>query len=450
MNIAVIGAGATGLTAALELAKEGHTLTLFETHPLPGGMARTCLVGEEPLEIFYHHIFTSDSAVPELARELGLEEKLRWMPPKNALYAGGKLHAFTSPLDLLRFSELSFLDRIRMGLFVLRTQRRSSWKDLEHLTAREWVLKETGPRIFATCWEPLLQSKFGSSANEVSATWLWNKVKLRSSSRGKGQKQELLGYLEGSFGTLYTRALEELRRLGGLAFLDTEIAEITPRGKGVLLTTARGHSTLFDKVLYTGSPRKLAALCPHLSEEERKRYRSITSMANLCLMLELEAPLSEYYWISIADKGLPFVAAIEHTNLIPRERYGCNILYLSRYLSPEHPLFKAPDEEVQERFLQGVAQIFPSWDPKMLRNSRLFRCTDTQPVVDREYPNRIPAHQTSVSGLYLACMDQIFPEDRGQNYAIAMGRRALQILDLQEKSPETKKSQTSEPGAGSR
>ncbi len=435
MNIAVVGAGATGLTGALELAKRGHGITLFETHPLPGGMARTCLVGEEPLEIFYHHIFTSDSAVPELARELGLEEKLHWMPPKNALYAGGKLHPFTSPMDLLRFSELSLLDRIRMGLFVLRTQRRSSWKDLEQLTAREWVLRETGPRIFATCWEPLLQSKFGSSANEVSATWLWNKVKLRSSSRGKGQKEELLGYLEGSFGSLYARGMEELQRREGITCLGTEIGEIRSQGKGVRITTSRGHSALFDKVLYTGSPRQLATLCPDLSEEERKRYRSIKSMANLCLLLELEAPLSDYYWISIADKGLPFVAAIEHTNLIPRERYGCNILYLSRYLSPEHSLFKASDEEVQHRFLQGLERIFPSWKPAMLRQARLFRCTDTQPVVDRDYPRRIPPHQTSVSGLYLACMDQIFPEDRGQNYAIAMGRRAPQILDLEEEKP---------------
>ncbi len=432
MNIAVIGAGATGLTAALELAKEGHALTLFESHSSPGGMARTCLVGEEPLEIFYHHIFTSDRAVPELVRELGLEEKLRWMPPKNALYAGKKLHPFTSPLDLLRFSELSLFDRIRMGLFVLRAQRRSSWKDLEHLTAREWVLKETGPKIFHTCWEPLLQSKFGSSANEVSATWLWNKVKLRSSSRDKGQKQELLGYLEGSFGTLYEEALAELRRREGVTCLDTEIAEIRSQGKGIRLVTSRGHSAHFDRVLYTGSPRKLGALCPDLSEEDRKRYRSIKSMANLCLMLEMEAPLSEYYWISIADKGLPFVAVVEHTNLIPRERYGCNLLYLSRYLSPEHSLFKASDEKVQDLFLQGLAEIFPSWNSRNLRNSRLFRCTDTQPVVDRNYPGKMPPHRTSVPGLYLACMDQIFPEDRGQNYAIAMGRRVRKILDLEE------------------
>ncbi|HPJ26029.1 MAG TPA: NAD(P)/FAD-dependent oxidoreductase [Synergistaceae bacterium] len=430
MNVAVIGAGATGLTAALELVKAGYAVTLFETHPVPGGMARTCMVGEEPLEIFYHHIFTSDSAVPELARELELEKNLRWMPPKNALYAGKKLHPFTSPGDLLRFSELSLLDRLRMGLFVLRTQKRSSYEGLEHLTAREWVLRETGPKIFAICWEPLLHSKFGSSAGEVSATWLWNKIKLRSSSRGKGQKEELLGYLEGSFGTLYSRALEELQRREGITCMGTEIGEIRSQGKGVRITTSRGHSALFDKILYTGSPRQLADLCPDLSKEEKKRYRSIQSMANLCLMLEMEKPLSEYYWISIADKGLPFVAVIEHTNLIPRERYGCNVLYLSRYLSPEHSLFKAPDDEVRDLFLQGLEKIFPSWNPENLRDFRLFRCTDTQPVVDRKYPEKIPPHRTSVSGLYLACMDQIFPEDRGQNYAIAMGRKALKILDL--------------------
>ncbi len=270
----------------------------------------------------------------------------------------------------------------------------------------------------------------------MSAVWLWNKIKLRSSSRARGQGKELLGYLEGSFGLVYETLKATLLQKGARVSLGTNVTGIVPQeDRKLVLTTTEGKSMPFEKVLYTGSPRELGSLCSGLSTQEKKGYGSIASMANLCLLVELDTPLSEYYWISVADQGLPFVAVIEQTNLLPRERYGSNVVYLSRYISAREPFFNAPEKEITATFLKGLAQMFPSWNLQKIKNTRLFRGTDTQPVVDRTYQQKIPSHLTSVPGLYLACMDQIFPEDRGQNYAIAMGRKALKIIELEEKTP---------------
>ena len=61
-DVAVVGAGLAGLTAALRLTQVGCKVRVFERYPRPGGLARVLQIGGEPLEAFYHHLFTSDIA----------------------------------------------------------------------------------------------------------------------------------------------------------------------------------------------------------------------------------------------------------------------------------------------------------------------------------------------------------------------------------------------------
>jgi len=51
-----------------------------------------------------------------------------------------------------------------------------------------------------------------------------------------------------------------------------------------------------------------------------------------------------------------------------------------------------------------------------------------QPVVTVGYREQIPDMRSSVPGLYLCCMAQIFPEDRGMNYAIVYGDRVARLV----------------------
>ncbi len=449
MRIAVIGAGPTGLAAAYALSGRGAHVVVFESTSVSGGMARTVTVGEERIEAFYHHIFTSDEALVSLAEAIGLGDRLEWLPPRNALYSGERLYPFTTPGDLLRLGALPLMDRIRLGLFVLAARRARSWEHLEERTAREWAVETGGKRVYETIWKPLLASKFGDYADQVGATWLWNKTKLRGSTRGKGQGREILGYFRGSFGVLYDTLTARIRAAGGEVRLNTPVLTIrslsaTPQEEGMLLVRTPEGEEPFSKVLVTTAPAELARMAPQLPEGFREQLTDIPHQANLCALLELSRPLSPYYWITVADEEFPFVALIEHTNLLPPARYGSSVVYLSRYLSPSAPLFRADDETVAAVFLDGLSRLARTvertspgrmrWDPSFLKRIRIFRADSAQHVATRGYGKRIPPHRTPIPNLYLNCMAQIYPEDRGQNYAIEQGLRSPEILDFSGRS----------------
>ncbi len=200
MNICIVGAGATGLVAANELVKKGHKVSVFEEENQHGGLVNTLEVGNEKLEVFYHHIFTNDVEIIKLIEELELSSELMWLEPKNSIYINRKLYPFTSPVDLLLFKELSFIDRIRMGLLVFKAKFIKDWSQLENMSSKDWIIKNAGKNVYEKVWGPLLSSKFDYDADDISGTWIWNKFKLRGSTRGKNINKELLGYIKGTSG----------------------------------------------------------------------------------------------------------------------------------------------------------------------------------------------------------------------------------------------------------
>jgi len=134
---------------------------------------------------------------------------------------------------------------------------------------------------------------------------------------------------------------------------------------------------------------------------------------------------------------MPFGGLIEHTNYIPSERYGGRILlYISNYLFTDHPLYNAKKSQVLEEYLPHLQRINPAFDASWILRSHHFRADYAQPVVTTGYREQIPPMRTSVPGLYLATMAQIFPEDRGQNYAIAYGDKAAGMM-LEDLESET-------------
>lgn len=185
MRIAIIGAGATGLTAGWKLSSKGHSVTVYEKNDRLGGLTAAIPVGDDMLEMYYHHIFTNDTVIIDVIKELGLENDLKWYEPSNVIYLNNTIYPFTTPMDLLMFRPLSFISRIRMGLMVLQARFVKDYLAIEDITAREWIIRRGGEECYNLVWEPLLNSKFDIDSDKISATWIWNKFKLRGSSRGK-------------------------------------------------------------------------------------------------------------------------------------------------------------------------------------------------------------------------------------------------------------------------
>jgi len=420
---AVLGGGALGLTVALRLAQRGEEVVLFEREPIPGGLAAGFQLGPSYLEKFYHHLFRSDREATALIDELGLSSKLVWPVPVTSTLIGGKMLELDSPQSLLRFAALPLVDRIRLGAAVAYLKLEPNYHRLEQMTADVWLRKWMGPRVYQVLWEPLLQSKFGDRYREIAMPWFWARMHYRSQS---------LGYLRGGFQQLYDALVTEIRRLGGEARFGTSVTGVTPVADGFRVAFSGGEEVV-HRVVSTLPTQLSTRLIPALGGSFAERYGSVDSYGAHCAVLTLDRQLTDVYWLNVNDPGYPFLALVEHTNYMPPEDYGGrHIVYLGNYLPMSDPLYAERDEQVLERYYRALRKINPAFDASWVTEYRIFKAPFAQPIVTVGYPERVPPHTTPIANLYLANMSQVYPQDRGQNYSIAMANRLVDAI-LQER-----------------
>jgi protoporphyrinogen oxidase len=424
-QVAIVGGGFAGLSAAYELVQRGVKPIVFERDSVVGGLAGSFKVKGQRLEKFYHHWFTNDEHVMGLVNELGVEDKVVYRPTRTGMYYANDFYNLSTPLDLLQFEPLSFFNRIRLGILALRARMINDWRELEEMTAKEWLIRMAGEEVYEVVWEPLLHGKFGPYAEEVSAAWFWNKLKLRGGSRD-GSGAEQLAYYDGGFASLAERIMEEIEKGGGRVLTDTPVEDLHVRDGAVEgIITEGGELHEASHTIFTPALPIVGDLVgPYVSERYEERLRDIDYLANVCLILELDRSLSETYWLNVNDPSFPYVGVIEHTNFEPPETYGGNrIVYLSKYLPPEHELYQMTEEEVMEFSVPHLQRMFPEFEKSWVQDYHVWKARYTQPVVTRHYSEKVPERQMPMENATLCTMAQIYPEDRGTNYAIREGRQ---------------------------
>lgn len=418
MNIGIIGAGIAGLAAAYDLAHAGHRVTVYEAAPVAGGLASGFRdpSWSWPLERFYHHIFQTDRAILSLADTIGFGDKVFFRSPVTAHMAHGRLSPFDTPVNMLRFPDLPFIDRVRFGMAgAYLKYATDDWRSLEQKSAVQWARRWMGERAYKVIWQPMLEGKFGSYAPEVNMAWLWARVKARSFK---------LGYFVGGFQALVDALLGAVQRLGVNVRLGAPVAGLEQRD-GSWQITAGGEQQCFDRVIVTGSPRLLAKLAPQLPPEYLGRLDGLKSLGAVVLVLALKKKLTDFYWIQGMQKDeYPFLALVEHTNFIEAAHYGGDhLIYCGDYLPADHEYFRMSQDQLLEHFLPAVAKFNPQFRPDWVRASWLQREPYAQPVVGLNHSQRIPPLATPLSGLYWASMSQVYPWDRGTNFAVELGQR---------------------------
>ncbi|MCX7204888.1 MAG: NAD(P)/FAD-dependent oxidoreductase [Proteobacteria bacterium] len=424
-QVAIIGAGFTGLAAAYELSKAGVSVVILEAEADIGGLAAAFDIGEksEKLDRFYHHWFTNDLEVMQLIKELNLCDKVKINPSNTGMYYANQFFKLSTPWDLLKFKPLTFPDRIRLGLLTLKARKVENWQELENKTAAEWLTELGGENVYRIVWEPLLRGKFGAVADQISAVWFWNKLKLRGSSRGKGG-EERLAYFKGGFVALVEALAAKVRRLGGEIQISNPVISMQPENGGWRIKTAKGDIQA-ERVISTPALPLLAKMIEDwASPEYLAKLNRINYLANVCLVLELDHSLSDTYWLNVNDPSFPFVGVIEHTNFQSAKNYdGKHIVYLSKYLPHTDALYLMNDDELLAFALPHLKRMFPKFEDAWIKKHHVWHARWAQPVVEKHYSQLIPACESPKRGLFLASMAQIYPEDRGTNYAIREGRR---------------------------
>jgi protoporphyrinogen oxidase len=442
VRIAVLGAGVCGLVAAHRLTQAGHLCDVYERWPGLGGQAATLDVGGgHRLERYYHHLFTTDRHIAALYEELGMPDEIEWRPSSVAFFAEGRQWPFVTPLDLLRFGPLPPPARVRMGAAALALQRLSRGPEpYERVTAREWIEKRMGRAAWRSVWGPLLRGKFGARADDIAMVWLWSKLRVRREDAG----EERLGYPRRSWEPLFAALQAAIERGGGRVLIDRPAARVVRDADGFALTAGapgsfrEGHDPRrfptagaperYDRVLAT-VPNDVFERLVELPDAYVERLRSIEYFAALCLLLELDRRFSPYYWTNVADRELPFVGLIEHTNFVEPERYGGRrFLYVANYLEHGHQLLSLEPDELLARYEPGLRKVNPGFERSWVRERWLFREPAAQPIVTVGYKDRIPPLRTPVEGLVLANTTQVYPEDRGTNYAVRLGGEAARAI----------------------
>jgi protoporphyrinogen oxidase len=425
MNIAIIGAGYAGMSAAYDLASAGHKVTILEASHQTGGLASGF---KEPhwawsVEKYYHHWFASDRHMLGLIEELGLTHKVLFPRPYTVLAHNDKWYPFDSIPQALLYPGLGWgINKVRFGLVGLYLRLTQNWQTLETVTADAWIRKWAGLKVYKQMWEPLLVGKFGPHYKDVNMAWFWARLHARTTR---------LGTYQGGFQAFADDFAGRLQQMGVEIILNTPVKSITSVEGGSMLQTDQTSKT-YDRVLSTTSPGLMVKLNQDLPPDYLQGLLNLKSMGAVVMTLSLEGRLSEkgYYWFNIPkDAGYPFLAVVEHTNFVPPENFGGDhILYCGDYLDTDHEYFDLSDDELLARFIPGIQRINPAFGRDWVKKVWVHKTKYAQPVPLLDHSKNIPAIKTPVNGLYFASMSQVYPWDRGTNFAVEIGRKAARMM----------------------
>lgn len=430
-KILIIGGGFTGLTAAYKLSREpDFSVTLVESSDHLGGLAAGFPLLGTSLEKAYHHLFLTDTDILKLVEELDLTGKLMWCESSVGIYRDGHIYPFMSPLDLLRFKPCSLPGRLRFGLMALYLQKKKNWRQFVARTVNEWLARACGDDVMRTIWTPLLKGKFDRYWNSVSMAWLWARVHTRANSRPPGGGREKLGYFRGGFAEIIGKLESELSRRKVRILTGKAVAQLT-FGPGRQVLLADGQAVDFDQCLFTGSSAAFARLLPAgvVPDDYRHKLESIAYLGAICLVFVTDQSIADQYWLNIHEDGAPFLLFIQHTRLVGTEMYqGRHVYYIGSYQPHDSALFGMSDDALTGKWFDYLQRIYPQFEPARVCERHVFKFKAAQHVVDTRYEEKIPDYRTPVPGLFLANFSQIFPEDRGTNFAVREGIKVAGMI----------------------
>lgn len=424
MKIAIIGAGFTGLTTAYVLQKEGHEVVVFEKDPHPGGLA----VGYQEkgwdwtLEKHYHHWFTNDNHVLRLAKEIGYPVIIK--RPKTSVFLEEKRYQLDSPMAILQFPKLSLVERFRMAAVLAFLKFNPYWKPLEKFRATKVLPKAMGQKAFSLLWEPQLRNKMGKYADEISLVWFWTRIYKRTSS---------LAYPKGGFLKFAEALCEATRKKGGTISFNTEIVSLREKDRVLLTTIKNGKETTqrFDTAIVTLPSFLFLKITPALPESYTEKLVRLRGLGATNMVIRLRKPfmMDGTYWLSICEKNAPVMVVVEHTNLMDKKHYNNeHLIYVGNYPDAKSEEFSMSKEELLKRYDPLLSRINPDYKKNIISYD-VFRAPFAQPIVPMNYSKLIPQMTTPLPHVFLANIEQVYPWDRGTNYAVELGEKVAKLVN---------------------
>lgn len=428
-DLIIIGGGITGLSAAYIAAKQGFKVKIIEKNSNVGGLLGTFDIANTKLECFYHHFFTHDKELNWLINDLGIREKTIFRETSMGVYVDGKIYDFNTSTDLLKFKPIRFFDKIKFGISSIYLGNIAKWKKYEHISCFDWVKKWAGRTTTSSLWEPMLKIKFGVFYKKVPLSWLIGRLRQRMNSREKGN--EKLGYIDGSFQVLTDTLLTKLEKLGVDIENDVSIEEVVFKENEILEIKSSDKKYRGQNYLFTIPTTKLSKLLKKDYPELSLNLNKIEYFGAVCVILEMNKPLSNIYWLNVADNNFPFGGIIEHTNFIDNKKYdGSSLAYLSRYYALDEKVANMSKTEIKDYMIKYINKIYPEFDDSCLKNVYVFKTNSAATVCDLNFSRKVPKSNTDIANMYIASMCHIYPDERSVNNAIKVAMESLKPLGI--------------------
>lgn len=424
-RVAVVGAGAMGLAAAYHALQAGHSVTVFEADRVAGGMAAHFDFDGLSIERFYHFICKADRPTFDLLAELGIADKLTWRDTSMGYFIDGRHYRWGNPLALLAFPRLGLVAKLRYGLHMLHSTWRRDWSSLEVLNARDWILRWEGKRTYDVLWRRLFELKFFEYADNISAAWIWTRIKRVGTSRSS-PFQEQLGYIEGGSQALIDALVEAIGRLGGTLRLGAKVSEITSAAGQVTGLVADGETLAFDAVISTVPTPFVSGLVPGLSDAAKARYDAIRNIGVVCVVLKLARPVSPHFWLNISDPAIDIPGIVEFSNL---RRLSETVVYVPYYMPQTHARFAMSSADFVAEAFGYLQRLNPDLAASDLKASQVSRLRYAQPICEPGFLSKLPRVRTAIAGLQVADTCFYYPEDRGISESVRYGRLMARAID---------------------
>lgn len=425
-RIAVLGAGPMGLAVAYQLARDGHQPVLFEADDRVGGMTASFDFSGLDIERYYHFHCISDHAFLTVLSELGLADKMKWVETKMGYWYQNRLQPWGNPIALLKFRGLGLVAKVRYGLHAFLCTKRQDWKPLDNVEATGWIKRWVGDEAWEVLWRRLFDYKFYDYSTNLSAAWIWSRIRRIGRSRYSLFKEKL-GYLEGGSNTLLSALKADIEAHGGEIRLGTPITRVVLDGDKVQGVEVGGVVEVFDKVVSTIPLPYVPRVMPDLPADILAKYKAVKNIAVVCVIAKLRKPVSENFWLNTNDPEMDIPGLVEYSNLRPLSQH---IVYVPFYVPGEHPMFSEPDQAFLDKVQRYLKKINPALVDDDFIEMRASRYRYAQPICDPGYLENLPPVSLPVKGLWVADTSYYYPEDRGISESIDFGRKMARDITL--------------------
>lgn len=422
-RIAVLGAGPMGLAVAYQLALDGHKPVIFEADDRVGGMTAAFDFNGLNIERYYHFHCISDHAFLQMLDELGLSHKMHWVETKMGYWYQNKLQAWGNPVALLKFQGLSLVAKFRYGLHAFLCTKRNDWQPLDSVEATGWIRRWVGAEAYEVLWRRLFDYKFYNLADNLSAAWIWSRIRRIGRSR-YSLFREKLGYLDGGSDTLLQGMRSAIEAHGG-EFRFKEPVKRVDIAAGIVqgIHTSTGFEP-FTKVVSTIPLPYVPQVMPDLPADILSTFLSIKNIAVVCVIVKLRHAVTENFWLNTNDSDMDIPGLVEYTNLRPLDHH---IVYVPFYMPGEHPKFAESNEIFLAKVRAYLKKINPTLVDDDFLDMRASRYRFAQPICEPEYLKKMPSVSLPIKGLWVADTSYYYPEDRGISESIDFGRKMARM-----------------------